>query len=89
MASLSTLIEDAVLKGRATASDGRWRAYRQGDEVIVRHFSTDMIAVCMTTMKVRPISEGWGSMTDKVGIGKVLRGAGLPGNYFTVFGGRS
>ncbi len=89
MASLTTLVDEAIRKGRSSASDGRWRAYKVGTEVIVRHFSTEMIAIDLNARTVRPISSGWGSQTDKVGIGKVLRGAGIAGSYFTVFGGRS
>jgi len=35
---------------------------------------------------VRPISRGWGSMTDKCGTGRILSGAGIWASYFTLFG---
>ena len=87
--TLSRLVDVANRKGRASASDGRWTARLEGDAVIVRHFSTDMIAVNVITRDVTPISRGWGSMTDKIGVGRVLRGFGVPGCYASVFGGQS
>ena len=87
--SLRTLIAVAVAKGRASASDGRWTARADGGRIIVRHFSTDMIAVDPIAREVFPISRGWGSMTDKCGVGRILSGFGIHDNYATVFGGQS
>jgi len=87
--NLARLIATAVKHGRASASDGRWQAYKRGGLIVVRHFSTEMIEIDPTTGEVFGISRGWGSMTDKCGIGRIMRGAGIPGNYATVFGGQS
>lgn len=87
--TLARLVDTANRKGRASASDGRWTARREGSAVIVRHFTTDMIAVDTITRDVTPISRGWGSMTDKIGVGRVLRGFGIVGSYASVFGGQS
>jgi len=72
--------------GRAKASGGRWTARTEGGEIIVRHFTTDMFAVAAQGDDVRPISRGWGSMTDKCGTGRILSGAGIWASYFTLFG---
>lgn len=73
--------------GRAQASGGRWSARTEGGEIIVRHFTTDMFAVASQGDGVRPISAGWGSMTDKCGTGRILSGAGIfSASYFTMFG---
>lgn len=89
MATLRTLIREADKRGRATASEGRWSARRDGATIVVRHHATDMVAVDPVTREITPISAGWGSMTDKCGIGRVLTGFGITASYASVFGGRS
>lgn len=85
MASLTTLIAEASRRGRASASDGRWTARREGGDVIVRHYNHDMIAVVIEGNYVVPLSRGYGSMTDKCGIGRILRGYGINKSYADVF----
>lgn len=76
-ATLSTLVLSAHVHGRAEASGGRWVARRHADGgVDVWHYQTLMV-----TLRNRhgywyaaPMGSGWGSQTDKVGVGKVLRG---------------
>lgn len=75
--SIPLLIPAALRHGRATASSGRWWSYRGDDgRVIVGHYGATMLAYDPATGEVEGLSRGWGSMTDKCGIGKVLRGAG-------------
>lgn len=76
--SLEKLVETAESYGKATASDGRWWAERSynwdGDTIVtVGHHSTVMLRVYTVQGEVCPVSMGYGSMTDKCGIRKVLR----------------
>jgi hypothetical protein len=76
--SLEKLVEMAESYGEATASDGRWWAERHydfwGDSIVtVGHHSTVMLRIDMTSSTVHPMSKGWGSMTDKCGIRKILK----------------
>ena len=65
--------------GSATASDGRWRAERLDDfTVFVWHYSTLMVAFHFESVDrglvyARAINAGWGSRSDRVGIGDMLR----------------
>ncbi len=77
-ATLETLVESAKVHGLATASGGKWeaQAYYCGETgeqgVLVTHLGTLMLIV-WETEGVEPRSRGWGSMTDKCGIRKVLQ----------------
>lgn len=75
--SLPCLIGDAMRHGRATASEGRWVAeWSEDGYVVVWHHRTAMIAYHPATGDALGLSRGWGSMTDKCGIARVLRGVG-------------
>ena len=76
-ATLENLVAVAETYGESEASAGRWWATRSYDEftgdmtITVGHFSTVMLNI--TDGVVVPLSKGWGSMTDKQGIRKILR----------------
>ena len=73
--NLSNLLPVARAKGKATASGGKWWAERGDDgDVIVGHYSTHLFTVEGDGETV-PINGGWGSVSDKAGVGKVLRSA--------------
>ena len=60
-------------KGTANASGGAWHATVTGTgSVVVGHYATSMIEI-EANGNVIPISRGWGSVSDKQGINKVLR----------------
>jgi hypothetical protein len=70
--NLTNLVAVARKKvGTTTASS--WRAERceGGDWVHIYHYSTLMVQI-NTDNTVVPISRGWGSMSDKKGIRKIL-----------------
>lgn len=77
-ASLATLIATARKRpdGEATASSGKWWAYRDADGINVGHHATLMFAV-NDDDTVTPFSSGWGSMTDKCGTRAILAGIGV------------
>lgn len=93
--NLTQLITDAVHHGRATASGGKWEAWREDDDdpdsrgyVYVRHYRTIMLAYDIATNEATGLDRGWGSMTDKCGIGQMLRGHGArQSTYREVFDG--
>lgn len=65
--------------GTAQASGGAWHAtLTESGSVIIGHYATSMIEI-MRDGFVQPISRGWGSVSDKQGINKILRyeGAGV------------
>ena len=65
--------------GTAQASGGAWHATLTGSgSVIIGHYATSMIEI-QDDGTVVPINRGWGSVSDKQGINKVLRyeGAGV------------
>lgn len=72
--NLASLVDTAYERGRATASS--WKAESVGNTVWVWHYDTCMIRLerWTTGWYVRPLSAGWGSMSDKQGIGKILSG---------------
>lgn len=73
--NLAMLAEHACHYGRATASDGRWQAWQDTDGLVyVRHYARTMVAISPTTGEVIGLDRGYGSMTDKCGIGRILRG---------------
>ena len=84
-ANLETLVAVARKHGTATASEGRWRARLNHGDVMVYHYSTLMLAVGPDD-EVTPICMGYGSMTDKCGIRKVLRNVNGKG-YAEVYSG--
>lgn len=63
--------------GSASASGGRWRAERVDDwTVYVWHFDTLMVGFTFDAdgyWSARPINAGWGSQTDRRGVGDMLR----------------
>lgn len=62
--------------GSASASGGRWRAERLDDwTVYVWHFDTLMVGFTFDGWgwSARPINAGWGSQTDRRGVGDMLR----------------
>jgi len=83
-ASQETLVAVARSKGRAVASS--WQALRDDDtdSVGVWHYGTLMVLVHADNT-VTPVSHGWGSMTDKCGIRKILRKVNGQG-YRDIFG---
>lgn len=72
--NLASLVNVAAESGRATASS--WKAESVGDTVWVWHYDTCMIRLerWTTGWYVRPLDAGWGSVSDKQGIGKILVG---------------
>lgn len=92
---IALLGETANRDGEATASGGRWWAYRYDSEtddhshVVIGHHSTPMIALHFdgheSAQRVSPIDPGWGSMTDKCGIGEIVRHEKVAGSYAEVF----
>ena len=65
------LVKVARSKGMGVAST--WTATRHDDTgtVSVSHYSTLMFNV-LSDDTVEPVSRGWGSMTDKCGVRKIL-----------------
>jgi hypothetical protein len=84
-ANQSTLIATAQRKGEATASS--WRAYyrprtgRLPAYVEVWHYAHPMFRVETVQRTVEPVSRGYGSMTDKCGVRKILAGYGIHMGY--------
>ena len=73
-ANLSTLVTTARDKSFATASNGRWKAYRHTNgDVAVEHYATLMCIITADNEFIR-VSHGWGSMSDKCGITAIKRG---------------
>jgi hypothetical protein len=83
-ANQETLVAVARRHGKAVASS--WRAYRDNDSgaVLVWHYDTLMLEIDDDNT-VRGISGGWGSMTDKCGIRKILTNVNGQG-YRQIFG---
>jgi hypothetical protein len=86
MATLRTLVTTARTnrRGRALASDGRWKAVRHHDGVHVYHYTTEMILITPEN-DIIAINEGWGSMTDKKGVREIARGVGIFTSYNEIF----
>ena len=84
----SNLIQIAKDSPRRQATAGRWKAERDNTGFVsVYHYQTLMFRIHLTTKEVIPISRGWGSMSDKQGVGKILRGYGLNLSYKDVYEG--
>jgi hypothetical protein len=84
--NIANLATAALEHGEATASDGRWKAYTTTpSRVVIRHHSTDMIAIDMNTREVEALNAGWGSQTDKQGINAILRNEAIRESYWTLF----
>jgi hypothetical protein len=80
------IVEAARNKGTAKASGGAWHALLRGDgAVTVRHYATDMIEI-FPNGDVIPLSRGWGSVSDKQGINKILRYERTGVVYADIFG---
>jgi hypothetical protein len=70
-ANQETLV--AVARQHGTAVASTWRAVRRSDDsVSVWHHGTEMMRV-FPDNTATAVSFGWGSMTDKCGIRKILR----------------
>jgi hypothetical protein len=73
------LPEQAFHYGSASASNGRWVARRVDDWTVeVWHYRTLMVRFLFENVDrgvvyAQPVSRGWGSQTDKVGIGGMLQ----------------
>ena len=82
--NMLNLVSVARSKGDATAST--WRAYRSvvNGAIVVKHYDTHMISV-MPDDTVVAVDKGWGSMTDKCGIRKILTNVNGKG-YADIFG---
>ena len=87
MATLRTLITTArkAKSGKATASEGRWKAVRHDDGICVYHHGTQMIIVTPEN-DIIAVNEGWGSQTDKRGVREIARGVGILTSYNEIFG---
>ena len=99
--NFANLVWDAFIDGEAKASAGRWTARRDGESVIVTHYSTDMIRVMFAQVLVESqvwgwhnvtkpvfvegIDEGYGSSSDRSGIRKITSGAGISKGYRELF----
>lgn len=59
----------ATRTGRASS----WRSVRVGDALHIYHYATLMAEVRNGVLT--QVSEGWGSMSDKHGMGKLRKGA--------------
>lgn len=99
--NFENLVWDAFMDGKAKASAGKWTARRDGESVIVTHYSTDMIEVMFDQVLVDgqalgwhhvtkpvlvvPIDRGHGSSSDRSGIRKITSGAGISTGYGELF----
>ena len=73
-ANLTTLLETAREHHEATASNGKWHAWKQDDgSVEVWHYTTLMITVRADNRIIRN-SYGHNSMSDKCGITRIKSG---------------
>ena len=83
---IEQLVEVAYQHGRAKASAGRWWAARIDDSCVdVGHFSTRMLRVNVEKRSYEALDPGYGSMTDKIGIGNIVRYEKLAKSYAEVF----
>jgi hypothetical protein len=72
--------------GTAQASGGAWHAtLTESGSVIIGHYATSMMEI-QDDGSVIPISRGWGSVSDKQGINKILRYEGAGVLYADIFG---
>ena len=84
----TNLIHRAISSSRGHAKAGHWEAHRDmTGHVRVYHYRTLMFRIHLPTQEVIPISRGWASVSDKQGVGKILRGFGLNLSYKDVYEG--
>ena len=83
----TNLIHRAISSPRRQATAGNWSAHRDdySPYVSVFHYRTLMFRIHLPTQEVIPISRGWASVSDKQGVGKILRGFGLNLSYKDVY----
>ena len=97
--NLTNLVRDAMAHGEATASGGKWRAYRDfptlnprnpygGHEraVEVWHHATPMFRV-YAGGSVVPVNPGHGSTSDRCGVRRITEGAGVGVGHRELFDG--
>jgi len=71
--------------GTAQASGGAWHAtLTESGSVIIGHYATSMMEITADG-RVVPINRGWGSVSDKQGINKILRYEGAGVLYADIF----
>lgn len=84
----TNLIHRAISSTSGYAKAGKWSAHRDGTGFVsVYHYSTLMFRIYLPTEEVVPISRGWASISDKQGVGKILKGFGLNLSYKDVYEG--
>ena len=82
----TNLIHRTLSSTSGYAKAGNWSAHRDGTgHVSVYHYSTIMFRIYLPTQEVIPISRGWASVSDKQGVGKILRGFNLNLSYKDVY----
>ena len=98
--NLTNLVRDAMAHGEATASGGKWRAYRDPCErgksnpyrwardpyyvVEVWHHATAMFRV-YGNGEVVGLDPGHGSTSDRCGVRRITEGAGVSTGYRELF----
>jgi hypothetical protein len=96
VSNLSNLVADAVRYREASASSGKWRAYRDipacsdepdphGELVSVWHHATRMMVVWPNVAAI-PLDPGYGSTTDRCGVRRITEGAGCGIGYRELYG---
>ena len=94
--NLANLVDDAVRHGEASASSGRWRAYKtltyrdsiyMSDRYAVEvwHHNTAMMRVYPGD-RVIPRDPGYGSTSDRCGVRRITEGAGCGIGYRELYG---
>ena len=98
--NLSNLVDDAVRHGEASASSGKWRAYRDtiymaalsergrlSDRYAVEvwHHNTAMMRVYPGNTVI-PLDPGYGSTSDRCGVRRITEGAGCGIGYRELYG---
>ena len=84
----SNLIHRTISSTSGYARAGNWSAHRDGTGFVsVYHYQTIMFRIYLPTQEVVPISRGWASISDKQGVGKILKGFGLNLSYKDVYEG--
>jgi hypothetical protein len=87
-ANLSTLLKTAAKTDDEVVASS-WRAQRHATRpqiITVWHYKTAMFQYDMVQGNVIPLNEGWGSMSDKHGVRKVLAGVGIHRSYADLYG---
>ena len=84
----TNLVHRTLSSTSGYAKAGNWSAHRDGTGFVsVYHYQTLMFRIYLSTEEVVPISRGRGSMSDKQGVGKILRGYGINMSYKDVYEG--